>query len=804
MRAIIALFAVGLMTALLSEAPRAGAEESAATLTVQVDKPGHQISPQLWGIFFEEINYAGDGGLYAEMVRNRSFEEPGNMSHSQQVTAGTAVGAMSVDTSSPLTDCNPSSLVLIRSSGGTGSVGVTNNGFWGMNFQAGQVYDLTFYARCAGGFDSALAVRLENADGSQVYAQGTVNGLTADWQRFSVALTPNASDPAGRLTILISQAGAVWLDVVSLFPRQTFMDRPNGLRPDLADKLMNLRPSFVRFPGGCYVEGSYLANAFRWKNSIGEIAARPGHLNDVWGYFSSDGLGYHEYLQLCEDLGAEPLFVINCGMAHHETVPVDEMGPWVQDALDAIEYANGPIDSPWGALRAANGHPEPFNLKYMEIGNENGGSAYQERYALFYDAIKARYPQMMLVADQATSLRPADLVDEHYYSSPDFFIGNASKYDTYSRSGSKIYVGEYAVTSGSGNGNLAAALGEAAFMTGIERNSDVVMMASYAPLFANLNNKSWNPDLIYFDSSRVYGTPSYYVQKLFSENRGDVVLPTAVSAPAVSSATRHGAIGLGTWSTKASFDDIVVTRGQQTLYQTDFSSGAAAWRVYKGTWYVLNGLYQQSTNSTDCRSTIGDTGWSDYTISLKARKDSGNEGFLIIFNWLDDQNWTWWNIGGWGNTLHAIEDCKGGVKSDVGSRVAGQVQTGRWYDIRIELQGNRIKCYLDGQLIHDVVYPELKPLFASASRVQDTGEVVLKVVNVSASDLTTAVTLNGVSTVQSPGTQIILTSQNVTDENSFAEPTKVSPATTTIDVEQPAFQHVFPADSLTVLRLDVQ
>jgi alpha-L-arabinofuranosidase len=798
------LFIACLMTAALPVSWCAGAEEPVAALTVQVDKPGHEISPQLWGLFFEEINYAGDGGLYAEMVRNRSFEEAGNTSYWQQVTTGTASGAMTADTSLPLNECNPTSLALVRSSTGTGSVGVANSGFWGMNFQADEVYDLSLYARRSDRFAGALTVRLENADGSRVYALGTVNGLTTDWQRFSLALTPNATDVAGRLTLLISQVGVVWLDVVSLFPRQTFNGRPNGLRPDLAGKLADLEPSFMRFPGGCYIEGDYLVNAFRWKNSIGDIAGRPGHWNAVWNYFSSDGLGYHEYLQLCEDLGAEPLFVINCGMAHKETQPLDQMAPYVQDALDAIEYANGPTDSPWGSLRAANGHPASFNLRYMEIGNENGGSAYQQRYALFYDAIKACYPEILLVADEPTSLRPADLVDEHYYSSPDFFIANASKYDSYSRTGPKVYVGEYAVTSGCGNGNLAGALGEAAFMTGMERNSDIVVMASYAPLFANLNNKSWSPDLIYFDSSRVYGTPSYYVQRLFSENRGDVVLPVEVSGPAISGVARHGAVGLGTWSTRASYANVVVTRGQQTLYQSDFASGAAGWRVYQGAWNASGGVYQQTANSTDCRSTTGDTSWSDYTITLKARKDGGNEGFLIIFNWLDDQNWTWWNIGGWGNTLHAIEDCKGGIKSDVGARVAGQVQTGRWYDIRIELQGDHIKCYLDGQLVHDVDYPESKPLLASASRVQDTGELILKVVNVSASDLPTDVTLNGVTSVQDPAAEIVLTSPKATDENSFAEPTRVAPVTTAIDVGQPAFQHIFPANSLTVLRLNAE
>jgi alpha-L-arabinofuranosidase len=781
----------------------ARAQEAVGTVTIEADQPGHAISPTLWGIFFEEINFAGEGGLYAEMVRNRSFEESNHTAYWQFVSNRGSVGTMSADASLPLNVTSPTSLKVTRSYDDAGSIGVTNEGFWGMNFRAGEVYDLSFYARCAAGFSGTLWVRLENADGSVAYAQATAGGLTPNWQRFALALTSTATDPAGRLTILLSQAGTVWLDVVSLFPGNTFNNRVNGLRPDLANMLLDLNPSFMRFPGGCYVEGNYLANAFRWKNSIGDIADRPGHLNDVWGYFSSDGLGYHEYLQLCEDLGAEPLFVINCGMAHNDTVPLDQMSSWVQDALDAIEYANGPIDSTWGAVRAANGHPAPFHLRYMEIGNENGGTAYQQRYALFYDAIKARYPEIMLIADQATSQRPADIVDEHYYSSPSFFISNAGKYDSYSRTGSKVYVGEFAVTSGAGNGNLAGALGEAAFMTGIERNSDVVVMASYAPLFANLNNKSWNPDLIYFDGSRVCGTPSYYVQKLFSENRGDVTLPVDVSVGAMES-TRHGAIGLGTWNTQSSYANVTVTQGAKTLYQTNFASGAPQWRVFNGTWSVANQTYRQTANTTDCRSTTGDTSWSDYTISLQARKDSGSEGFLILFHWLDDQNWTWWNIGGWGNTRHAIEDCQGGSKTTISESVPGSVQTGRWYDIRIELAGGNIKCYLDGRLIHNVTYPGLKPLLASASRATDTGEVILKAVNVAAGDLTTDIQLDGVAAVQGPAKQIVLTSAAATDENTLADPTRVVPVEATIDAAAPTFRHTFPANSLTILRLKTQ
>ena len=382
-----------------------------------------------------------------------------------------------------------------------------------------------------------------------------IDGITAAWKTYRLSLTSAETDPKARLAIYATQPGTVWLDMVSLFPKATWKDRPNGLRLDLAEMLVGLRPAFVRFPGGCWVEGEVLGDALRWKTTIGPISDRRTQWN-LWKYHSTNGLGFHEYLELCEDLGAEPLFVINCGMSHKENVPMDKMAEWVQDAIDAtIEYANGPDDSKWGAMRIKAGHPKPFDLKYLEIGNENGGKAYEERYALIYDAIKAKYPKMNLIADlwegKAPVTRPLEILDEHYYFSPEFFIANAHRYDSYDRKGPKIYVGEYAVTQGCGLGNLRAAIGEAAFMTGMERNSDVVILASYAPLFANVNHKTWNPNLINFDGSRVYGTPSYYAQKMFSENRGDVVLPAAVEIlPKTASKPIRGQIGLGTWATQ--------------------------------------------------------------------------------------------------------------------------------------------------------------------------------------------------------------------------------------------------------------
>jgi alpha-L-arabinofuranosidase len=770
-----------------------------ATLTVNVGQPGPKISPSLYGIFFEEINHAGDGGLYAEMARNRSFEDAEIPEGWSLAAKGAAEGKMALDEERPLNEKSPHSLRLEITKTDGGSVGVANAGYWGMAIQKKAKYELSLFARCSDKFKGPLTVAIENASG-RVCATGKIAGLTTDWKRFSCSLAARDNATSARLVLSAASPGTIWFDAVSLLPKKTWKDRPNGLRADLMGMLNDLKPSFVRFPGGCFVEGDVLRNAFRWKDTVGDIAGRPGHRN-LWGYRSTDGLGYHEYLQMCEDLGADPMFVINCGMSHKGNVPMDELEPWVQDALDAIEYANGPTSSKWGALRAKNGHPAPFGLKYLEIGNENGGQAYEERYAQFYKAIKARYPEMQLISNTRVRSAPMDILDEHYYSSPDWFAANATKYDKYDRSGPKIYVGEYACTQGCGKGNLRAALGEAAFMTGMERNSDIVAMASYAPLFVNVNNRKWNPDAICFDSAACYGTPSYHVQKLFSRHRGDVVLPSTLSSQKASAPPVRGAIGLGTWLTQAEFKDVKVARGDQTLLEANFADGARGWRVVRGDWKVQDGAYRQMDRAADLRSTAGDPKWTDYTYTLKARKIGGAEGFLIMFSVRDNNNWFWWNLGGWGNVRHAIEKCTGGAKTILGDSVSGRIETGRWYDIKIELQGTHIRCYLDGKLIHDVEDVGPVALYAVAGRVSKSGEIILKVVNMSAAPQDTQVSLEGTGRIASEGSEVVLTSNNAEDENSLDQPTKVAPVERRLTGLGQKFTYVFPPHSASVLRL---
>lgn len=801
-----------------------------ATISVQVDRPGVKVSPMLYGIFFEEINRAGDGGLYAELVQNRGFEDAAVPVGWQLVKSADAEASMTLDKSQPLNPHNPTSLRLSIAKAGR-RAGVANVGFRGMPYpkaadpakwfgkfeeavkankecingiavERGQQYKLSLYARCDAVFHGPLLVTLEKADGA-VLAQQKLDGIDGRWKKYQCTLTASAGEPAARLVFSSNAAGTLWFDVVSLFPADTYKGHP--FRRDLAEMLAAMKPAFVRFPGGCYVEGEALCDAFRWKRTIGDIAERPGHYN-LWGYYSNDGLGYHEYLQLCEDLGAEPLYVFNCAMSHAEqhkqgqikaAVDVPDLDEYVQDALDAIEYANGPVDCKWGALRAKAGHPAPFHLKYLEIGNENSGPTYDKHYAIFYDAIRKRYPQMRLIVNYKPSgNRPPDIVDEHYYDTPEFFARNATKYDTYNRAAHQVYVGEYAVTQGAGKaGNLAAALGEAAFMTGMERNSDVVVMCSYAPLFVNPDWRRWNPNAIVFDSARVYGIPSYHCQALFAQNRADVVLPAQVAAPQVE-VSKGGMIGVGTWATQAEFKDIRVTKGEKTLFTSDFSASMEPWRTQRGSWEVRDGALRQTSKEIDCRAAAGNPNWSDYTLSLKARKLGGHEGFLIMFQLHDVHTRCWWNLGGWGNREHAIEGA--GVDCP---HVPGKIETGRWYDIRLELQGSKIRCYLDGKLIHDVSRGGMRSLYACAGLKQGSGELILKVVNMLSQPQETAIRLHGAGRLAPSARAIVLASSSADDENTFDAPTKVAPREESVSGIAPSFRHTFPANSITVLRI---
>jgi len=549
---------------LLAANPSASA---AAGLNIQIAAQGKPISPDLFGIFFEDLNYAADGGLYAELVQNGSFEyQPTEridwtaMTAWEQVARDGAVGSLKISDAVPVHPNNPHYVVVETKSSG-GGFGPANSGFDGIPVQAGGQYDFSVLARQLftgnhwGGngvlaSPSQLVVRLETRAGA-VLGEAVVEISGRDWQRFAASIIATNSDPAARLVLLSQTKGAVALDGISLFPHATFRNRPNGLRADLAQAIADIHPKFMRFPGGCLVHGHSLGNIYHWKDSIGPVEQRRGQQN-LWGYHQSLGLGFFEYFQFCEDIGAKPLPVVAAGVCCQNAddqggtgqrgLPLEAMPAYIQDVLDLIEFANGPTNSTWGAKRAAAGHPAPFNLQYLGLGNEDAQTdVFRERFKMICDAVKAKHPEITIIGTAGPAPDGLDydlgwkfaneqhleMVDEHYYEKPEWFLKHLARYDTYNRTNSRVYVGEYA---SQGNG-LFNALAEAAYMTSLERNGDVVHMASYAPLLAREGHTQWRPDMIYFNSTNLLLTANYYVQQIFGRNRGDVYFPATVSAP---------------------------------------------------------------------------------------------------------------------------------------------------------------------------------------------------------------------------------------------------------------------------------
>ncbi|MBW8780734.1 MAG: carbohydrate binding domain-containing protein [Verrucomicrobia bacterium] len=508
-------------------------------LQLDLQTPGAKVSPTLYGLMTEEINYSYDGGLYGELVRNRTFQDdPKKPAHWSPVVSSGAAGTLSLDETRPLNSALPVSLRLeVASASAAQRAGVANDGFWGIPIKSAVTYRASFYARASSGLAGPVTLALESDDGATVYAKADVSGLTTDWRPYAVTLTTGQLTPTtkARLVITVGQPGTVWLNLVSLFP-PTYKDRPNGNRPDIMQILADMKPAFLRFPGGNYLEGDTIATRFDWKKSLGDLAGRPGHMG-CWSYRSSDGLGLLEFLNWCEDLNMAPVLAVYAGYSlKGEHVPAGPgLKPFVQDALDEIEYVTGDTGTKWGAQRAKDGHPQPFKLTYVEIGNEDWfdkSGSYDGRYNQFYEAIKAKYPALQLIATAKVKSRVPDLLDEHYYRNAWQMETDAQHYDGYSRTGTKIFVGEWATREGAPTTNLNAALGDAAWMTGMERNSDVVLISCYAPLFVNVNpgGMQWKSNLIGYNGLTSYGSPSYYAQKMFNTHLGDTVVPIQADA----------------------------------------------------------------------------------------------------------------------------------------------------------------------------------------------------------------------------------------------------------------------------------
>ncbi|MUP36761.1 alpha-L-arabinofuranosidase C-terminal domain-containing protein [Labilibaculum euxinus] len=510
---------------------------------IDVKNVGAEIQPEMYGVFFEDINFGADGGLYAELIKNRSFE------FEHPFLGWTPFGDVKVQQESPCFDKNPN-YVRFNEKGLRTGTGLENKGFTGIGFHQYDEYLFSFYARSISNDENKFKVELLNAGNaaigtSEILVQGNA------WKKYTCTIKAKETEAKGKIRFILETAGTVDVDHISLFPKETWKGRKNGLRKDLAQALYDLHPGVLRFPGGCIVEGNTLKTRYQWKNSVGPAENRPLNINRWFytfkyhffpDYYQSYGLGFFEYFLLSEDIGAEPLPVLSCGLAcqyeSKECVAVDSLDSYIQDAVDLIEFANGKVSTKWGKVRAEMGHPEPFNLKMIAIGNEQWGDVYVERLEKFVKVIREKHPEIKIVGGSGPSsdgkqfeyLWPkmkelkVDLVDEHYYKNPEWFYKNAKRYDTYDRKGPKVFAGEYAAHDTDKANNLRAALAEAAFMTGLERNADVVHMATYAPLFAHVDAWQWRPDMIWFDNLTSVCTPNYYVQKMYAKNAGTNVL----------------------------------------------------------------------------------------------------------------------------------------------------------------------------------------------------------------------------------------------------------------------------------------
>ncbi len=585
------------------------------TITIKANQPTADIQPTMWGVFFEDINMGADGGIYAELIKNRSFEFFKPLMGWKMEQKPFVEGAVTVLNRLENNAANPRFLRVKLNNAVKGNLSLTNEGFRGMGLKKGLRYDFSFmYRTAAAGIK--VHVELLNAKNEVIGIEVTEPSISSAWKKQSMSLHASATELKGQCRIWFEGNGEIDLDMISLFPEDTWKKRPGGMRADMVQLLADMKPGFIRFPGGCIVEGFDISQRYQWKKTIGPVDQRQLIINR-WNfefahrpapdYFQTFGLGFFEYFQLAEDIGAEPLPILNCGMACQfnsaELVPLDQLDPYIEDALDLIEFANGDVNSTWGKIRAAMGHPAPFNLKLLGIGNENWGPQYLERLALFQKAIKEKYPQVKLITSSGTDPDGArfdllntglrkmnvDYIDEHYYRRPEWFLQNAKRYDSYPREGAKIFAGEWAAQSDktvsvNNRNNWLTAMTEAAFMTGLERNAEVVHMASYAPLFAHIDGWQWTPDLIWVNNLSSYGTPDYYVQKLFSLNRGSKVVPITVNN--------------------------AVIAGQDSLYASASTDAASNELIIK----LVNVSDKEQTN----------------TLSLEGIKKPGKVGKLVI------------------------------------------------------------------------------------------------------------------------------------------------------------------------------
>ena len=882
--------------AVQGDSPQSGTEPATsfkATYTVDTNpasrNEGDAISDILYGLFLEDINFAVDAGLYAELIKNRSFEydkSAGNGNRHGWSNSDSNALSFTVKNGSEtgycLNSANPHYAVLVNTAETYNGIG--NSGYLdGLAVTANEEYKVSLYLRnakaeeiakknAAGGNDDNGAdntattsytgdvkISLRDNKGT-VYAENTITGITDEWHKYETTLVPNATVNKRLYLYVEITKGALCADMISMMPTDTYAGLP--IRKDIGEALEALNPSFLRFPGGCVIEGRSIETMYNWKNSIGnamefvingetttgDVAVRPQG-EDIWRgnssnpYYTTYGIGFYEYFLLCEALDALAVPVLNAGMTCQVQSPKyivysrdsEEFKQCIQDALDLVEFCKGDETTRWGAVRIAMGHEEPFALKYVGIGNEQWQTEYHQHYKDFVKAFEQAkidnpdlYGDIELIVANGTASGSTEgwtylrgnpdnittLVDEHYYQTPEWYFRNTKRYDKYDRNRqAQVFLGEYAAKSNT----MRAALAEAAYMTGIERNADVVKMACYAPLFGNATMNQWTPDMMFFSNDDLMLTANYYVQQMYANNVGTEILPSTLEVETFENTANvlSGGVGLGSWMTAVTYDNLKVISNAtgDVLYETDFGADdtitADGWTKHKGNWSVKDGqLVQTNTGSPSDTNTgdaiyVGDSSWTDYTMTVDAKIDSGAEGFLIPVCVKDKDNNIFWNIGGWGNTVSCLQIVENDAKSD---QVTGTVknlklQHGTTYQLKVVVSGDNIKCYIDDKLYVNYTQENPSSLYETAS-VDAKGDIIIKLVNPTGLAANMSVALKDVDMSQydTNASVITLAGESLTDANKFEKQDVIVPVESTVTVSG-EFEYQLPKYSVTVMRV---
>ncbi len=767
------------------------------------------ILGDLFGIFFEDLNHAADGGLYAELVQNRSFEfAPIDNSSYHGLTAWEKIeedgeARLLIETGNPVSNKNPHYLAVDVIVPGK-NVGVQNVGFnTGIPLKRGEAYYFTCYAKREQDLGEPVCISLRSSKGER-YTSGKLF-ISQEWRKYELEFTAPCTDTGARLALTVQGRGKVYFDFVSLFPKDTFMGRQNGMRRDIAEKLAELKPKFMRFPGGCLVhDGSLDANVrdsqYRWKNTIGPLEERPARRSG-WGYNQTLGLGFYEYFLFCEDIGAKPVPVLPAGYDphHHRAAPLDQLQPWIEDALDLIEFANGDGSTAWGKKRIELGHEASFHLEYIGIGNEEVGEQFFERYAIIHKAVKEKYPGIKVINTsgpfaaggeydrgwESARENGSDLVDEHYYCSPEWFLANHHRYDDFKKEDPKVFLGEYA----SWGNSYYHALAEASYMIGLERNAKAVALACYAPTLCNVDYVNWKPDLIWFNNHQVYGTANYQIQKLFMHHQGDYLLGLSIEdKPDKVILTKEpdrisGALILESNQSMLEFDDVSLTN-EDTGEVLSFGS------------YTLN---------KDQTKVLANIEYLNYTVRFNARKTEGLKGFRVNFGGKDDKNKYIWELGGWQNQDNILGENING-RNSVLSQYQFTMECGRVYEYELKVTGRRMEAYIDGQAYQRITNQPvvIEPLYYSAGFEEKTGDIIIKAVNVTEKDQKAAIEIVNSELSESgllKGKVYSMEGFELDAVNDFDNPEAVVPKERTLEVMGGTFEYEFAQHSITVLRL---